>query len=64
MCGIKTPIDSLGTQLPDAPELEHVVALSQGGSHTYSNIRCACRSCNSAKAVGERREAMTRRQPV
>lgn len=61
ICGKPTPIESLGTQKHDAPEQDHVVALSQGGSHTYDNIKCACRACNSAKAVGERKAAMAAR---
>lgn len=41
-----------------APTLDHIVALSQGGSHTLDNVQCACRGCNSrkgAKAIGQPR---------
>ena len=41
---------------PDAPvrtmnraELEHVVSLAKGGSHTRDNLRCACFRCNRIK---------------
>ena len=38
-----------GSYDDDAPELEHVVALSKGGEHSYRNCRCACRACNIIK---------------
>lgn len=34
---------------PKFAELEHVVALSDGGTHTWQNVACACRSCNCRK---------------
>lgn len=33
----------------DAPEQEHMVPLSRGGSHTESNLAVACRACNARK---------------
>ncbi len=33
----------------DRLEMEHITALSQGGSHTLWNIVPACRSCNASK---------------
>lgn len=56
MCGIKTPKALRGTNDPKAPELDHVVALALGGSHTWANVQCACRRCNGlkgAKALGQ-----------
>ena len=34
-----------------AAELEHVVPLSRGGTHTADNLACACYPCNKAKGV-------------
>jgi 5-methylcytosine-specific restriction endonuclease McrA len=31
---------------------DHLMPLSKGGAHTYSNIVPACRSCNSKKGAG------------
>lgn len=49
LCGVKTPRAKRGTYEPDAPELDHILPLAQGGEHTYRNVQCACRSCNGAK---------------
>lgn len=32
-------------------EIDHIVPLSKGGSHTFSNIRMLCRTCNRAKGT-------------
>lgn len=56
MCGSKTPRRLRGSLDDAAPELDHVVPLALGGSHTWSNVACACRSCNGtkgAKALGQ-----------
>lgn len=50
LCGVHTPPALMGTFDDDAPELEHVVPLSRGGAHAYSNVRCSCRSCNAEKS--------------
>jgi 5-methylcytosine-specific restriction endonuclease McrA len=55
MCHIrvqdKTPL------LDNSAELDHIVPLSKGGVHTYSNVRCLCRRCNnvvkSDKLIGQ-----------
>lgn len=56
MCGVKTLKSLRGTYEARAPELEHIVPLSQGGTHSWGNVACSCRACNAAKgatAVGQ-----------
>lgn len=50
ICGIKTPKKLRGQMVDNAPELDHIIALAKGGSHTYSNVQCACRKCNGMKS--------------
>lgn len=54
LCGCSTPKRYQGAMRPDAPELDHIVPLSQGGSHTHANVQCACRSCNGKKGAAIR----------
>jgi hypothetical protein len=49
-CGIPTPRRLRGTHHPQAPELDHVVALASGGNHHPDNAQCLCRRCNSVKS--------------
>ncbi|MDH5099761.1 HNH endonuclease [Lactobacillus kefiranofaciens] len=35
----------------DAPTIEHVVPICKGGTHTWNNVRLACRACNIAKGT-------------
>lgn len=35
----------------DAPTIEHVVPICRGGTHTWDNVRLACRACNNAKGT-------------
>lgn len=49
-CGIKTPRKLRGTNHPDAPELDHIVPISLGGTHTKDNTQLLCKSCNSSKS--------------
>lgn len=49
ICGIKTPKANRGTIKDNAPELDHIIPLSKGGSHTVGNVQCACRKCNNSK---------------
>lgn len=50
ICGVATPIEKRGTYDDDAPELDHIVAISSGGPHTIANSQCACRRCNRHKS--------------
>lgn len=51
LCGRKTPPRLRGTCQPNAPELDHIVPISAACSpgHVWSNVQCACRSCNGKK---------------
>lgn len=50
LCGQETPKLLLKDfASPMAPTIDHVVPLTKGGEHTYANVRCACRRCNSLK---------------
>lgn len=49
LCGVKTPRHLRGSTDDRAPELEHIVSLADGGSHTWGNVACSCRKCNGAK---------------
>jgi 5-methylcytosine-specific restriction endonuclease McrA len=51
LCGAKTPRAFRGTYEPNAPELDHIVPLALGGSHTPGNCQLACRSCNGRKGA-------------
>lgn len=50
ICGKPTPQRLRGTIHKRAPELDHIVPLSKGGQHTWSNVQCACRECNGWKS--------------
>src|SRR5690606_20192230 len=49
-CGCDTPRALRGTYDGNAPELDHRVPLSRGGSHTYDNAATSCRDCNILKS--------------
>lgn len=49
ICHVPTPSTLRGSYEPNAPELEHIVSLSDGGTHTWDNVACSCRACNMAK---------------
>lgn len=51
-CGKETPRSLRGTTHADAPELDHVTALANGGTHTWGNVQLLCRACNQAKGAG------------
>ena len=51
LCGCPTPKSLRGTYEDKAPELDHVIPLAAGGTHTWGNVKCSCRSCNGAKGA-------------
>jgi 5-methylcytosine-specific restriction endonuclease McrA len=51
LCGVTTPRKLRGTTDDRAPELEHIVSLADGGSHTWGNVACSCRRCNISKGA-------------
>ncbi|MGE3807155.1 MAG: HNH endonuclease [Gemmataceae bacterium] len=53
LCGVKTPERLRGTYQPNAPELDHIIPIALGGSHSRANTQCACRSCNGTKGARE-----------
>lgn len=59
LCGIcKEPVDHrLVAPHPLAAEMDHVVPLSKGGTHTRDNVQCTHRICNNAKSDGTQDEA-------
>ncbi len=48
-CGEETPSELRGTHKRRAPELDHRIAVSRGGTHTIDNVTLACRLCNTRK---------------
>ena len=36
---------------PDYPTVDHIVPLSKGGAHAWSNVQCVCAMCNSKKGA-------------
>lgn len=51
-CHCSTPRRLMGTFDVAAPELDHVVPLSNGGPHSYENCQLLCRACNIKKGAG------------
>lgn len=47
-CGRKV-VKPTGNNKPNEATLGHIVPISLGGSHSYSNCQCECRECNSKK---------------
>lgn len=52
-CHRETPKRMRGTNAQNAPELDHIVPLSKGGSHTRGNTQLLCRECNGHKGAGQ-----------
>lgn len=56
LCQVVTPRSLRGTYEPNAPELDHIIPLALGGTHTWGNVQCLCRQCNGnkgANAIGQ-----------
>lgn len=51
LCGVSTPRRLRGGTDDRAPELDHIVPLALGGTHTWGNVQCACRKCNGQKGA-------------
>lgn len=51
-CGCKAPQRLMGSMERNAPELDHIVPLAAGGTHTWANVQLLCRSCNGRKSSG------------
>lgn len=47
-CGIK--VQKVNIYADNAAELDHIVPLSLGGPHSYSNVQTLCRKCNANKS--------------
>lgn len=45
---------------PKYPTIDHVIPLSKGGTHTWDNVRLACKSCNEKKAEADLDEYLKR----
>lgn len=50
ICKQKTYKRLRGSHNDKAPELDHIVTIAEGGSHTLENVACSCRSCNNKKS--------------
>jgi 5-methylcytosine-specific restriction endonuclease McrA len=48
ICGIVCPEDAVWPAA-DFPTLDHIVALTKGGEHSYANSQTLCYRCNSRK---------------
>lgn len=46
----KTKVQKNDLYASNAAEVDHIVPLSKGGVHSYSNVQTLCRSCNNKKS--------------
>jgi len=64
ICGVYTPKRLRGTYEDRAPEMEHVVPLVAGGTHTQDNVKCSCKLCNRNKGSSIYQEDMFMGIPI
>lgn len=57
LCGRPTKRNALVPH-PEAPTLDHIVPLSQGGDHTRANVQCAHFLCNVLKGANPQGEQL------
>jgi hypothetical protein len=50
ICGLPVRKDAVGLLNNQAPTIDHIIPLSQGGTHRRDNVQCAHRICNSIKS--------------
>jgi 5-methylcytosine-specific restriction endonuclease McrA len=50
LCGCRTLPKQRSTH-DRYPNVDHIVPLSRGGTHTWDNVQLTCRSCNQRKAT-------------
>lgn len=43
---------------PKYPTIEHVLAIANGGTHSWENVKVACRDCNTRKGTKTLKEVM------
>lgn len=51
LCGCRTPKRLKGRNMPRSPEIDHIIPISLGGTHTWENVQCACHACNMEKGA-------------
>lgn len=51
LCRHPTPKRLRGSHCKRAPEVDHIIPLAAGGTHTRDNMACCCRQCNQAKGA-------------
>jgi 5-methylcytosine-specific restriction endonuclease McrA len=51
ICGKKVKAKNLAGYHKDNATIGHIIAMSNGGSHTMSNVQLECMECNTKKGV-------------
>jgi hypothetical protein len=50
VCKVKLTMSNRGDICDVAPELDHIIPIAHGGTHTLNNVQLLCRKCNGIKA--------------